>query len=325
MKEEANDIVDLIGKYLADEASAQEQQQVREWCELSAENQQYFHHVKTIFEKASLVNDTTSYDTDVAWQKVQTNLYEKKTRWFFSSASLRIAASVLLISTIAIWGYQTIVGSGQVVQLASTTLIVKDSLPDGTQVVLNKRSELLVTYNANKKKGKLKLKGEASFEIKHDADKELIVEAGEVFIRDIGTIFNVRAYAESNFVEVSVQEGEVQMYTKKSGRVHVKAGGKCVYDKLSKKFTVEQVDTNVLAYKTGQFVFENSDLQTVVDHLNSIYDKKIRITENLKNCRVTVTFKNETIETIAEILAETLTLKLLTKENEITLEGEGCE
>jgi transmembrane sensor len=326
MSEKENDIIiNIIGKQLAGEASADEKRQIADWCAASAENKKHFDHLKTIFEKASLNANTTLYNSDVAWEKVRLKLHDKKTRFIFSYQHLRIAASVSLLCAFAIWGYRTLLTSQQTMELASTNTVVKDSLPDGTQVVLNKRSELLVTYNATKKKGKIKLKGEGSFEIKHDAKKELIVEAGEVFIRDIGTIFNVRAYAESNFVEVSVQEGEVQMYTKQSGRIHVKSGDKCVYNKLSKKFTVGQADSNVLAYKTGQFVFEDSDLQTVEDHLNSIYDKKIRIGENLKACRVTVTFKNETIETIAEILAETLALKLSIKENQIILEGEGCE
>jgi len=325
LKEEENDIINLIGKYLVNEASPQEEKQVKDWCALSSENQKYFNHLQTIFEKAVLVSDAIPYNTDAAWEKVQLKLHATKTRWLFTSSSLRIAASFLLISAIGVWGYLQFADPVNKIELTSTNAIVKDSLPDGTNVVLNKQSELSVTYSAKKKKGRIKLKGEASFEIKHDAEKELIVEAGEVFIRDIGTIFNVRAYAESNFVEVSVQEGEVQMYTKQSGRIYVKTGGKCIYDKISKKFTVEQADTNVLAYRTGLFVFEDSDLQSVVDNLNAIYDKKIRIAENLKTCRVTVTFKNEEIETIAEILAETLNLELSIAENEITLEGGGCE
>jgi transmembrane sensor len=325
LRAEENDIVDLIGKHLAGEASAQETEQVQAWCALSIDNQQYFNQVKTIFEKAARIKDNTLYDTDVAWQKVQAKLRTNKTTWLFNKYTLRIAASLLLICTIGVWVYQSFIQPIKNVELTSNTITLKDSLPDGTMVVLNKESYLSVAYNAKKKKGKIKLRGEAHFDIQHDAEKELIVDVGEVFIRDIGTTFNVQAYPERKTIEVSVQKGEVQFYTEKDEGIFIKAGTKGVYDKLSKKFFIEQADTNVNSYATRTFVFKESDLQSLIDQLNTVYDKKIKISASIKACRVTVSFNNETIETIAEILAETLNLKLSINQSDITLEGEGCE
>lgn len=319
------DIDDLIGKYLAGEASAEEAEQVQEWRALSPENKHYFEHLALIFEKASLVNDTSVYQTDVAWKKVQAQLHAEKKIRFFELPAFRIAASLLLVSTLSYWAYQQFLSPVDTLQLASNTTIVQDSLPDGTRVALNKQTALSVSYNSKQKKGRIKLIGEANFAIKHDIEKELIVEADEVLIRDIGTTFNVKAYPESNTIEVSVQEGEVQFYTATNEGIFVKAGNRGVYDKQTKTFITQLADTNVVAYATRQFVFEESDLQTVVDQLNAIYDQKIKIGENIKNCRVTVSFHNEEIETIAEILAETLNLRIRAVEGEITLEGEGCE
>jgi transmembrane sensor len=325
LKDEENDITTLIGKQLAGETSTEEQQLVDTWCKASVENQQYFNHLKTIFDKASLVSDTSIYNEDVAWKKVQHKLHASKQKFTFTYQHLRIAASLLLLCAVGIWLSQRILTPVVTAELASTTTIVNDSLPDGTQIVLNKQSALSVSYNVRNNSGRIKLKGEANFDIKHDPEKELIVEVEEVFIRDIGTSFNVKAYAESNTVEVTVQQGEVQFYTENNSGLFIKAGEKGVYNKLLKKFLIEQPDTNVLSYKTKSFVFEEVDLKTVVDQLNAIYEKKIKISENLKTCLVTVNFDNEEIETIAEILAETLNLKISTSESEITLEGEGCE
>lgn len=319
------DIDDLIGKYLAGEASAEEGQYVREWCAESVANQQYFDHLQLIFERASLVNDTSTYHADVAWKKVQAQLRTAKRTRFFELPSFRIAASLLLISTIGIWVYQQFFNVVQNVDLVSNAAVVLDSLPDGTRVALNKQTALTITYNSKKKKGRIKLKGEANFEIKHEADKELIVEAEEVLIRDIGTTFNVKAYPESNTIEVTVQEGEVQFYTQQDEGIFIKAGDKGIYNKQSRKFEKVQADTNVVSYATKQFVFEESPLEEVVEQLNAIYEKKIKISENIKACRVTVNFNNEDIETIAEILAETLNLRIAATDAEITLEGEGCE
>lgn len=318
------DIDDLIGKYIANEATAQERQQVKDWCAQSVDNQKYFEQLQTIFENAALVVDNTRYDADLAWEKVKQKIQpiqNKQTPWSY----LRIAASVALIAISGFLAYQQFFSNTSRMTIASSALVVKDSLPDGTKVVLNKQTEMSIAYDAKKKKGRIKLKGEASFEIKHDSEKEFIVEVEELLIRDIGTVFNVEAYPESNLVEVSVQEGEVHFYTQQKEGIFIKAGSKGVYDKISKSFTLQQADTNVIAYKTRQFVFEESDLQNVVDQLNAIYEKKIKISEKLKTCKVTVNFNNEDIDTIVEILAETLNLRIIETANEISLEGDGCE
>lgn len=325
MSEQEYDIDDLLGKYLTGEASDEEVQQVERWCALSNDNQHYYNHLKTIFEKASLTIDTSLYDKDVAWLNVQAQLHAKKTHGFFRLPLLRIAASLLIISIVGFWAYQQFITPVNIQKIVSNETTVVEALPDGTQVVLNKQSALTVRYNAKKKRGVIQLTGEANFAIKHDASKELIVETDEVFIRDIGTTFNVKAYPENNTIEVTVQEGEVQFYTESNAGISIKAGGKGIYNKLSKQFITEQADTNVVAYATRQFVFEESDLQHVAEQLNAIYDKKIKIGNNIKSCRVTVNFNNEDIDTIAEILAETLNLSLTSTETEITLEGEGCE
>lgn len=319
------DIDDLIGKHLAGEASAVETQQVKQWCAQSPENQQYFEHLQFIFQKASLANDTSTYNADLAWRKVHAQLHASPKTSFTSWPLLRIAASVLLVSALSIWAYQQFLSPVERTQLASAATVVQDSLPDGTKVALNKQTALSVTYNSKKKQGRIKLTGEAKFEIKHEVDKELIVETDEVLIRDIGTIFNVKAYPESNTIEVSVQEGEVQFYTQQNEGIYIQAGDKGIYNKQSKTFIKEQADTNVLSYATKLFVFEETDLRSVVEQLNAIYEKKISIGKNLESCRVTVNFQNEEIETIAEILAETLNLRIRTTTDEIMLEGEGCE
>jgi transmembrane sensor len=316
------DIDELIGKWLAAEADATEQAIVKEWCAQSRDNQRYYEQLQTIFEKAAHANDTARYDADVAWKKVQARLHARKISWH-QQPVFRVAASILLLSVIGFWTYQYT--RTETVELVSAEGVVTDSLPDGTAVVLNRQTQLAVTYNAQQKKGRVRLTGEAGFSMKHEQGKQLIIEAEGTLVRHIGTVFNVKAYPQSNIIEVTVTEGEVQFYTQSSEGISIKAGGKGVYNKLANSFSLAQADTNVLAYQNRQFVFEERDLQTVIEQLNAIYQKKIKISEALKTCSVTVSFYNEEIETIAEILAETLNLRLRVADDEIMLEGEGCE
>src|SRR4029077_17656407 len=104
-----------------------------------------------------------------------------------------------------------------------------------------------------------------------------------------------------------------------------------------------KIDTNSLSYKTKIFSFNNTDLGSVVDKLNEVYDSKIRLAnEALRDCHLTVNFNDDKLDTVIDILAETLNLTV-TRPNqpvgptpdhrqagagpsgqEIILDGEGC-
>jgi ferric-dicitrate binding protein FerR (iron transport regulator) len=200
-----------------------------------------------------------------------------------------------------------------------------DTLPDGSGVFLNKKTHLAYSFDKKKKTHRVKLKGEAYFNIHHEADKTFIVEAGDALIRDIGTSFNVKAYPKSNTIEVVVEEGKVMFYTEGNTGIYLQPGGKGIYHKATKTFTVEEAEPNITAYKTKFFIFSGENLGAVVKNLNDVYDRKIVIPAHLKNCKLTVSFNNEEIGEIAQVIAETLGLTVKDRGTDIVLEGNGCE
>ena len=331
MRNFENDIDDLIGKYLAGEATPEEAAFVNQWQAKSDVNQQYLDQVKTIFEKASAVKELQEYDADAAWNLLQSKLKSgSKVRTLPKTESgfsfLKIAASIVIILGVGFLLYRSISsGRSNSIEVIADQKTKIDTLPDGSNVFLNKQTKLAYSYDKKKKTHKVKLQGEAYFTINHKDDKKFLVEADGIYIRDIGTTFNVTAYPEKNTVEVVVVEGEVEFFTDSNPGIRLKANGKGVYDKTTKTFSIEQPESNTLAYKTKFFSFSDSDLGSVVDALNSVYDKRIIIGDSLKACRVTVSFNQEDITEIAAVLAETLNLTAKESASEIVLEGQGCE
>ncbi|MEQ8424382.1 MAG: DUF4974 domain-containing protein, partial [Cyclobacteriaceae bacterium] len=153
-----------------------------------------------------------------------------------------------------------------------------------------------------------------------------IIETAGVILEDIGTAFDVTAYPDSPTVEVYVESGQVAFYTINSAGLNLVAGETGVYNKSSQAFArLVKKDTNRLAYKTGIFSFRNADLQTIIQDLNSVYERKIKLgNDALKTCRLNVAFRNEKIEDIAEIIAETLKLTLTIDGNDFVLNGASC-
>ncbi|MFM8912242.1 MAG: FecR domain-containing protein, partial [Flammeovirgaceae bacterium] len=184
MKEDRIDIDVLLSKALAGEASVEEQLQVDLWLQESADNQKHFDHMKLIFEKAASTSLSEQFDADVAWQQVKSKLnstHEAKERKLFTF-DWRIAASIAAILGVASLLYFTSLEADLVRSVAAVSETKSDTLPDGSTVFLNKKSELQFTFNASSKSRKVKLKGEAFFQVKHEETKPFIIEADEVLV-----------------------------------------------------------------------------------------------------------------------------------------------
>lgn len=326
-------IDNLIGKYLAGETSAEESAFVERWKDENESNRKRFRQIQVIFERAAAVKELHTFDVDAAWEKMRARLENRNRRKVIkmpeTSGSFglfwRIAASVVIVITAGWVAYDyfrpATINHVDVVAQQETKAAI---LPEGSEVFLNKETRLAYAYNRETDEHIIKLEGEAYFNIHHEESKNLIVDVGGVLIRDIGTAFNVKGYPGADTIEVVVEEGVVMFYTEKQPGLQLAAGSKGLYRRSTGVFSTGLPDVNVTAYKTRTFIFNNADLFEVVQTLNRVYDKKIRVSPSLKSCRLTVVFENEAVDEVAIVIAETLGLTLVAGENEILLEGPGC-
>lgn len=321
---------ELIAKYLAGEASQEESAQVLAWQKQSEENRLYVEHFNRIFTHAPAVSELQEFDTDAAWLRVKSRL-SKDARVVQlapgkNNMSLywKIAAGLLLTVLAGVYMLRQPLDSGSALVVASHTETVSDTLPDGSNVFLNRESTIKYVYNKKADERRVHLKGEAYFDVRHDEKSKFVIDIDGVLIRDIGTAFNVKAPEGSNTIEVFVNEGEVMFYTENDSGLYLRAGARGIYDKLAKKFTIEEPEANVLAYKTRVFNFNNVELAQVVRQLNAVYTKQIEVSPGLRFCRLTVNFNNEPLEEVVAIITETLGLKAIESNGKILLDGSGC-
>lgn len=333
MKNHSEHLDDLIGKYLLGEATPAENAAVNAWVQLSEENKHYFNQLKAILQKSQSANAQQSFNTDAAWNKVKARIESasevkreaKVIPIHRNKLFLRIAASVFGVLFISTFLFRLLSNPLETVNLHATTSVVVDTLTGGTIVHLNKNSSMVAVYNPKKKSQQVQLAGEAYFEIRKQKEEEFLIETQGIFIRDIGTSFNVKSIAGSTKIEVLVEEGEVMMYSNDNAGITVRAGETGFYDVTKRTFTKsELLDKNVFAYKTKKFRFDNVRLGEVVRSLNVVYDKQIILRGDISACNLTISFDNEDIPAIAELIAETLGLKKVDSPEGIILEGTGC-
>jgi transmembrane sensor len=331
-----NDIDDLIGKVLAREATPAEWERVNSWCRETKANRQYFEQAKAIFEQAATSRVQVNFDTDKAWQKVRAQLRQHPRQEFQVEGKVRdlwpvarIAAGIAFLVAGSVWTYQWLQpGQATTVAVVANATTAQDTLPDGTTAFLNRQSSITFKFDKKTQTRKVELKGEGFFEVKHEEEKPFVIEAEETIVRDLGTAFNVKAYPGEDTVEVVVQSGVVQFYTVDNPGLNLNAGETGIYSKRTRTFTrLARADTNVFAYKTGVFAFHSTDLRSVVERINDVYESDIKLdNDKIGACRLTVNFNHEELDTIVDVIAETLSLEVERRgEKEIVLKGPGCQ
>jgi len=148
-------------------------------------------------------------------------------------------------------------------------------LPDGTAVWLNASSSLTYPISFKGKTRGVSLQGEAYFEVAKNPNKPFVVQVNKVLVTVLGTHFNVNAYADHTAMQTTLVEGSVRL-SQGTNQVTLKPGEQGNVDRASAKIQVAQANTNkVLAWKNGYFMFQDDDIQDIMQQIARWYDLEV--------------------------------------------------
>jgi ferric-dicitrate binding protein FerR (iron transport regulator) len=204
----------------------------------------------------------------------------------------------------------------------NTAISVK--LEDKTEIEVFKNSSISLEKTYNSASRKMKLKGSAYFTVEHDVQKPFIVSVGELNIKDIGTKFKIVSSSNGDTIAISVDEGEVFLYDSLGFEKTIRANEKYVY--ILSEHTGLKIKSDAGNTVLKSFNFKNTRLQDLVIALNSEYKVSVTI-ENLQiqDCKITAQFKQESLENVLFIVAETLGLEIQKDETGFTITGNQCK
>lgn len=317
---------DLLVKYLVGETDADENAAVESWLNADEKNLNYYNGFKKIWEDSLLIaSENKTIDEDAAWKRLQNRIHEKDVRVLTpkksSSHWLRIAASILLVSTLGWLGYSYFENKSadKLIEIYASNTTLNDTLPDGTTVTLNKNSSL--SY-ASKFKGKTRpvtLKGEAFFNVAPDKTKPFIIKINDVTVQVVGTSFNVKN--KNGKTTVDVETGIVKV-SKNKDQVELRHGEKVVIaDKNSELLKSTSKGRLYNYYRNKELVCDETPLQELVEALSEIYNVNIVIKNaSLKEKPLTTVFKDQSLDQVLEVIQETFRIEIEHKDNQIVLE-----
>ncbi|MDX9883117.1 MAG: FecR domain-containing protein [Prolixibacteraceae bacterium] len=205
------------------------------------------------------------------------------------------------------------VGSRTVVQLS-----------DGTEVNLNYDSKIKYPRNFDGNTREITLSGEGYFDVARNPGKPFIVKIGNLDIKALGTEFNVSAYPDDDIIETTLVEGKVVIEKtiqgeKKQSVGTMVPGQHVTYDSSSGKITSRRGNIDkYIAWKNGKLVFDNEPIAEVAEKLGRMFNVEIEVAENARYLSYTVTFFNDPLYLILDLMTETtpVTYKILPRKKQ---------
>src|SRR5690606_523801 len=143
-------IDELIGKYLSGEATPEEAVFLDEWRMQDPANDRHFAQLEKLFHAASGENQPKDFNTDAAWERVQSQIGNNKKSGriiLMNPFLVKIAASITLLVALGAAMFFLLQPSVVHVNLASTDQILTDTLPQGDILHLNKESSIQYAFN----------------------------------------------------------------------------------------------------------------------------------------------------------------------------------
>lgn len=268
---------------------------------------------KTVLENIWSASSNFKYDaadTDAQWQKFKAQIEQPestKGRKQFAMFRWAAAAVVLIVAGIGISQYIGGEDKGFTAIYHTGNDIQKVHLPDGSDIILNAQTELIVnTMNASKRELVLKY-GEAFFKVSHN-NTPFSVKTIKGTITVLGTEFNINAYPKSLF-SVFLKTGKIDM--KFSGKTVTLQPGQCLQENAMHQMQLMQLtDNRNYAWLDNKLVFDSTSLSEVISVLESTYKVKFVYDLQMKDEKINITIENLNAEQVAELLSKTLNSKV---------------
>lgn len=152
---------------------------------------------------------------------------------------------------------------------ATTTLV---TLSDGTKVMLNANSTLEYPASFDDAEvRKVRLKGEAHFEVTKNPHRPFVVKAGEMQTQVLGTIFDVKAYRK-DAPKVTLMQGKVKV-SNADTEVEMRPGQTATLQ--ADKIVVSKASSSASDWLEGDFDMDQVTLAEAMSDIGAWYNKTV--------------------------------------------------
>ncbi|MCL3779223.1 DUF4974 domain-containing protein [Prolixibacteraceae bacterium JC049] len=314
MKDIKDNIHPFLARIVTGNATVEEQQQFNEWLQSDPKNLKEFSRYRRLWNS---VEEEHHFDLKNARKAVHEKIKQTtpvRTIAVWKKVAVSIASIVLLIGLL--WTVKKFDNEELNTLSAETVkcgygMTKRVVLPDSTIVVLNAGSQLTFPHSFVDENIRLvQLVGEGLFDVTKNKKKPFIVDAGNVEVKVLGTVFNVSNYSDDNEVEVFLKEGSVELNATNVERASENSI-LMVPNQLA-RFTndgqlleLKKADPRDFGtWNEGVLNFTNDSMEEVVRKLCRKYNVSIELikSDNATENGITARFDNKSLEYVLGIL-----------------------
>lgn len=312
----------LLVKYLLKEANPAEELQVEKWIEADKNNLSYFNAFKLIIETSELNSDPDMNEFEALGRlnkRMQNESGQGRVKQLFSVGSiLRIAAAILIVGIISWFTYPLIYKNSQLVTVQTKDSTLRQTLPDGSIVWLNKNSLISYPDKFVDNIRSVRLIGEAFFEVKPDKEKAFVISVNDIAVKVVGTAFNIKnrgdettVIVKSGVVDVAKNKEHIELSAGEKVRVHPDMSGLLKETSNGRLYDY---------YFSKELVCDSTPLSELVEILNEKFESDIIILRpSLKELPLTTVFHDESLDQILKVIAATFNISVEYQGNKILL------
>jgi transmembrane sensor len=242
----------------------------------------------------------------------------RRTHNGWAQIALRVAGVAVVVAAM-IGGFQKLQEANSKIEAYSTATgeMKTLTLADGSSIELNTDTSLSVDLRDGKRAVQLK-KGEAYFQVHHDATRPFTVTVGNHRVTDLGTKFLVRGGKRS--VQVSLIEGKAQLQSgdgPNARSVLLTPGDVAVAsaDTLSVNKKAAATLAEKLGWRHGVIIFDNATLGDAAAEFNR-YNRIQLVIEDPAVARIPIAGKFPTngVDRFADVIEHVFGLRIQTKD-----------
>jgi transmembrane sensor len=186
-------------------------------------------------------------------------------------------------------------------------------LADGSRIELNTNTKVRVTLSAGQREVWLD-RGEAYFEVQHNAARPFTVVTGNHRVTDLGTKFTIRE--NGNSLRVALLEGRARFETdslwNQPQTVLLTPGDVVIATKtsLSMERQPSRLLNDALGWRRGMLIFDRTPLADVVAQFNRYNAQKLSVSDSAARMKIDGTFPATNIEDFLHLARDVLGLKV---------------
>jgi hypothetical protein len=281
------------------------------------------------------------------WNKLNDALFNKSKIINFNKRNLwvqlTLAACLLLIISFSIYLYfpeffrRNVISDNRGMETqnnANTNQTL--TLPDGSKVVLEKNSSIIVSEDFGKVNRTVLLKGKAFFKVVRNEKKPFLVRMGNLVTEVLGTSFKVGSDNQNKSIEVAVISGKVSVYATSKNGISKKLNGvvltpnlKAIYNTENQTIQESIVETPQLLLPNLQksdFVFDEIQFGDLRDRLKLFYGVEIIfVNREIEKCLFTGDLGGLDLYKQLDVACTSISAKYEVRGSTIFVNGKSCK